>query len=309
MFLRFIYCCVCALWRLADDDLLVWAEPTEPSWILGCEVTEDGEYLLVSTSYGTDPVNKLSYAHLPSVLGAWKPASLGVARALESNSNTPPLHESGSYLLLTKFVDSFDAQWEYVSNDGPRCDESSNLGSPQVLHWILLLCDRFLFKTNLRAPKYCIVAAELPVTPPTSSEGAAAIPPVAVVVPECDAVLVWATVVANTRLLTCHLRHVTHALAVHLLQGDLSAVSLADTPSLVRAAVDLALPGPGTIAGFSGRRVDLQASLPQRRCLLRAAHQSVACALVAQAFFKFVSFLDPGLGETLPYCSMMSSAP
>ena len=119
---QFSMICLHMIGGKPEDDLLVWAEPAEPSWILGCEVTDDGEYVLVYTSYGTDPVNKLAYAHLPSTLSAWRTTTaLGVQSALEGNSGAPPPHAGGSYLPLIKFVDTFDAQWEYIANDGPRC--------------------------------------------------------------------------------------------------------------------------------------------------------------------------------------------
>ena len=116
----------------AEDDALVWADPENPSWIHGCEVTDDGEYLLVVTSYGTDPVNKLAYAHLPTVFAGWRGAAsggaLGVQRALDAHGNVPPPASAGAYLPLAKFVDTFEAEWEYIANDGPRCGCGTLLG-------------------------------------------------------------------------------------------------------------------------------------------------------------------------------------
>lgn len=114
----------------AEDDLLVWAEPSEPSWIHGCEVTDDGEYVLVSTSYGTDPVNKLAYAHLPSGFSAWRAGGArGVQAALDASAGAPPPYASGAYLPLSKFVDTFVAEWEYIANDGPRFILKTNLNA------------------------------------------------------------------------------------------------------------------------------------------------------------------------------------
>jgi prolyl oligopeptidase len=139
---------------------------------------------------------------------------------------------------------------------------------------------RFLFKTNLDAPKYRVVAADFGEAAAAVALAAAAaaaasslpppLPPFSTVIPEEDSVLVWATVVSQTQLLTCHLRHVTHSLSLRQLLGDLAAVPLAETAALVSSPVEVELPGPGTIAGFSGRRDN------------------------AEAFLKFVSFLDPG---------------
>ena len=89
----------------------------------------------------------------------------------------------------------------------------------------------------------------------------------------------------------------THALAVRVLGGDLGSVPLADTAALVSSPVDVSLPGPGTVAGFSGRRVDRQVRPWGVRVCAGAGGglSPTSRPLSLQAFFKYVSFLDPGL--------------
>lgn len=62
--------CMVMYHALGDDagaDVLVYAHPDQPVWRFGAEITDDGAYLLLTTHKGTDPVNRLYYAHLPSV--------------------------------------------------------------------------------------------------------------------------------------------------------------------------------------------------------------------------------------------------
>jgi prolyl oligopeptidase len=47
-----------------DDDVLVYARPDQPEWMFSPSVTEDGRYLVLHVSHGTDPRNRLFYADL-----------------------------------------------------------------------------------------------------------------------------------------------------------------------------------------------------------------------------------------------------
>lgn len=42
-----------------SDDRVVFTDPTQPEWILGVEPSDDGRYLLVAVSRGTNPENQL----------------------------------------------------------------------------------------------------------------------------------------------------------------------------------------------------------------------------------------------------------
>jgi prolyl oligopeptidase len=48
------------------DDELVYARPDQPEWMFSPHVTEDGRYLVLHVSHGTDPRNRVFYAELGS---------------------------------------------------------------------------------------------------------------------------------------------------------------------------------------------------------------------------------------------------
>ena len=146
----------------SEADLLVYANPASPVWLYGCEVTDDGAYLIITTSKGTDPVNRLYYAHLPSVWEAWKERRAAAEKGsvgLLAPGALPPPQSAYEYLPLVRAIDDFSASWEVISNDG----------------------EDFLLRTNLEAPRYRIVHLKLPpaaaptdpsVVPPPGDGGA-----------------------------------------------------------------------------------------------------------------------------------------
>ncbi len=74
-----------------DRDELVFARPDRPEWIFDVAVTEDGRYLLISQSEGTEPKNRVFIRDLS------KPGS-----------------------KVEPFLDRFDAGYSIVGNDGDR---------------------------------------------------------------------------------------------------------------------------------------------------------------------------------------------
>ena len=78
----------------AEEDLLVYASPEQPQWRAGLGVTEDERYLLLSTSKGTDPVNRL-YVSRASTFHTW--ASCAKPRPL-APGEIPPRQSNYSYL-------------------------------------------------------------------------------------------------------------------------------------------------------------------------------------------------------------------
>lgn len=225
-----------ALGTPASEDILVFADPSQPIWRYGAEVSDDGQYLLLITYKSTDPVNKLYYAHLPSVWPEWREHAAAHRPALPPGG-TPPASDAYRYMPFHRVVDTFDAEFDYLSNDGAR----------------------FYFKTNAGAPKYKVVATDLP------AQGVDKVT-FADVISESADVLDWATVANTSRLLLCYLRDcVNVVLTAHLPASPppLDAV-------LIHERTDIPLPAPGTIASFSGRREH------------------------ASAFVKFVSFTTPG---------------
>lgn len=134
---------------------------------------------------------------------------------------------------------------------------------------------RFYLKTNALAPRYRVVAADFaPDAPHTAAPRDAddvdePLPPLADTVPQAKSdVLDWATVVGGRFLLTCSLRDVVNVLRVHVLPA--TPPPLGSEATALPYSSDVPLPGPGTIASFSGRRDQ------------------------PTAFVKHVSFLSPG---------------
>jgi prolyl oligopeptidase len=74
-----------------SQDELVFHTPDEPEWGSGGSVTEDGRYLIISISHGTERKNRIYYRDL--------------------KSDTPD--------QTVKLLDDFDAQYELIGNDGP----------------------------------------------------------------------------------------------------------------------------------------------------------------------------------------------
>ena len=52
-----------------DDDVLVYERPDEPSWGYGCDVTEDGRYLVMTVWKGTDDRYRIVYRDLNEPYG------------------------------------------------------------------------------------------------------------------------------------------------------------------------------------------------------------------------------------------------
>jgi prolyl oligopeptidase len=87
------------------DDTLVYERPDQPKWGLGGGVTEDGRYLLVYVSEGTDPRNRLYYLDLKD---AKKPAIKGdVVRLIDVlEANYSVIGNSGSTLFVQTDLDA-----------------------------------------------------------------------------------------------------------------------------------------------------------------------------------------------------------
>ena len=116
---------------------------------------------------------------------------------------------------FTSIVDNFDAQYECIANDDTV----------------------FTFKTNLSAPRYKLIRADLALVLAGTAEVAWTD-----VVPEGEDVLKWATPINNDGLVVAYLRDVKSVLELR---------------SLGTGQLERELPLPiGTVTGFSGRRKD-----------------------------------------------------
>ena len=91
-----------------SEDVLVYDSPENPKWLINGQVTDDGEYLLISISQSTDNVNRLYYASLKGV----------------------DSKDFGS-LNVVKLIDNEEAEWSYVCNDASQFWFKTNLDAPR----------------------------------------------------------------------------------------------------------------------------------------------------------------------------------
>ncbi|MBI3885467.1 MAG: S9 family peptidase [Opitutae bacterium] len=91
-----------------SDDLLVYERPDEPKWGLGGGVTEDGRYLLIYVSQGTDPRHRLYYLDL-------------------QDPRRPVVQGE-----VVKLVDALEAQYTVLGNRGSTLFVATDLGAPRL---------------------------------------------------------------------------------------------------------------------------------------------------------------------------------
>jgi len=85
-----------------SEDVLVYETPDHKDWQFHGQVTDDGHYLIVSVTEGTDPKNRVYYKDLTS-------------------ANAP----------VVKLLDAFDASYNFIDNDGPVFWFLTNLKAPR----------------------------------------------------------------------------------------------------------------------------------------------------------------------------------
>lgn len=145
-----------------SDDVLCAKWPDNPKWMTGAQVSDCGRYLICDIREGCDPVNRLYICDL----------------------ETLPKGICG-LLPFVKVVDNFDAEYEYITNEGTV----------------------FTFKTNLNSPRYRLINIDFA---NFSQENWKTL------VPEHDHdVLEWAACVNKTKLVLCYLHDVKSTLHVH----------------------------------------------------------------------------------------------
>ncbi|PVD32016.1 hypothetical protein C0Q70_07442 [Pomacea canaliculata] len=164
-----------------SEDVLVAEAPDHPKWMIGAEVTDCGQYLLLTPREGCDPVNRLYYVDLQN---------------LKDGIN--------GLLPYVKVVDNFEAEYEYVANEGTV----------------------FTFKTNKNAPRYKLINIDF--TRPEPENWSTLIDE------DESAVLEWVSCVNQTKLVVCYLRDVKSELFVHdLATGQREAQLPLDVGSIV----------------------------------------------------------------------------
>jgi len=83
-------------------DALIYERKDQPDWGFGGNVTEDGRYLVISASQGTDPKNRVLYKDL-------------------SQPESP----------VVELLMDFDASYDFVENDGPVFWFKTDLSAPR----------------------------------------------------------------------------------------------------------------------------------------------------------------------------------
>ncbi|MEW5984505.1 MAG: prolyl oligopeptidase family serine peptidase [Acidobacteriota bacterium] len=85
-----------------EEDVLVYERPDKPDWGFGAEVTDDGRYLLMYQTEGTDNRNRIFVRDLQDPKGSIEP-----------------------------WLDAFDAAYSVVGNDGETFYVRTNQGAPR----------------------------------------------------------------------------------------------------------------------------------------------------------------------------------
>jgi len=84
------------------EDVLVYERPDQKDWLLFGNVTEDGNYLIITVNQGTDVKSRVYYKDL---------------KAKDAQ--------------VVKLLDDFDAAYTFIANDGPRFWFQTDLQSPR----------------------------------------------------------------------------------------------------------------------------------------------------------------------------------
>lgn len=85
-----------------SEDRLVYHRPDQKEWGFAGTVTEDGRYLIITVSQGTDPKNRVFYLDL-------------------ATANAP----------VTELLNAFDASYNFIDNDGPVFWFHTDLDAPR----------------------------------------------------------------------------------------------------------------------------------------------------------------------------------
>jgi len=178
-----------------SEDKLVYHRPDHKDWNFNGSVTDDGRYLIITATQGTDPKNRVLYQDLQTM-------------------DSP----------VVELLMDFDADYTFIDNDGP-------------LFW---------FKTDLKAPRSRVIAIDI--TKPERANWKEIIPQAAETLTGIGAV--------NNQFIAVYLKDARSQVKIFDLNGG-----------FVR---EIALPGIGSVGGFSGKRTD------------------------RETFYSFTSFTVPG---------------
>ena len=85
-----------------SEDTLIYHRPDQKEWMFGAGVTEDGRYLIISVSQGTDPKNLVFYKDLQT-------------------PDSP----------VVELISEFEANYSFIDNDGPLLWFRTDLDAPR----------------------------------------------------------------------------------------------------------------------------------------------------------------------------------
>lgn len=149
-----------------SDDVLVFKDSMHPKWMFGVEVTDCGKYLILSISESCEPVNRIYLIDITQCI--------------------PNYHSQAE---IYKLIDNFEAEYDYVTNEGTK----------------------FWFKTNLNAPNYRVICVDI--SSPSQENWIE-------VIPHSDAVLTFVSCVDEDKLIVSSLQDVKEGLKIYSLEGS-----------------------------------------------------------------------------------------
>ncbi|MGQ9650717.1 MAG: prolyl oligopeptidase family serine peptidase [Phycisphaerae bacterium] len=85
-----------------SDDRLIYGRPDQKEWMFTGEVTDDGHYLMIYVSVGTEPKNRVYYLDLKE-----------------------------EQAEVVRLLDKFDAEYSFIDNDGPIFWFRTDLDAPR----------------------------------------------------------------------------------------------------------------------------------------------------------------------------------
>ena len=103
-----------------SQDQVIFSIPDHPTHMPGATVSDDGQYLVLTISESCDPANKVYISSLKDFDGS--SASLDFTRVVEY----------GFFFVFWKFTlfSTFEAEFRYLTNDGPLFWFQSTLDAP-----------------------------------------------------------------------------------------------------------------------------------------------------------------------------------
>jgi prolyl oligopeptidase len=92
-----------------SEDVLIYSDPNNPEWMFGVEVSDCGNYLLISVSESCEPVNRVYYSDITTLLEK---------------------KEAEKAQAFVKVIDNFEAEYSYITNESKRFWFKTNRNAP-----------------------------------------------------------------------------------------------------------------------------------------------------------------------------------